>query len=114
MELEMIKSPPPVHVTVSDPNHIPETVVTGPINLQVGPEVSVLTLTSLQPNFEKLMQGQLDPAPRAFVTVKAIFPTSQLRGLHASLGHALNTLAVQASGAAPNGGIVMPGGDSSH
>jgi hypothetical protein len=104
----------PMQVTVSDPNNIPETVVTGPINLQVGPEVSILILTSLQPNFGKLMQGQIDPNPRAFVTVKALFPTSQLRGLHASLGHALNNLAVQASGAAPNGGIVVPGGESNH
>lgn len=110
----MKQQQPPVNVTVSDPNDVSETVVSGPINLQVGPEISVMILTSLQPNFGKLMQGQIDPNPRAFVTVKAVFPTSQLRGLHASLGHALNNLAVQSSGAAPNGGIIVPGGESNH
>jgi hypothetical protein len=108
--------PIPVPVTVSDPDNVPETLVTGPISLIVGPELSTLIVTKVRPDFGLLMKGQVDPNPQAAIAAKIIFPTSQIRGLHASIGQGLANLdaAIQANRAAPNGGIVVPGGESSH
>ena len=110
-------TPIPVQMpTVSDPEDVPEIVATGPINLMVGPELSTLVVTRARPDFTLLMKGQIDPNPKADVVAKIIFPTSQLRGLHVSLGQGLANLdaAIQANRAAPNGGIVVPGGSTNH
>jgi hypothetical protein len=109
-------TPIPVHIAVSDPNNVPETVASGPINLTVGPEITTLILTSLRPDYNLLMKGQPDPHPKAVVAIKAVIPTSQLRGLHASIGQALGNLdtAIRASGAAPNGGVIVPSGQTNH
>ncbi len=106
----------PIQVTVSDPNNVPETVLSGPINVSIGPEVSIIICTSLRPNIDKLMKGQIDPNPQAVVNFKGLIPTSQLRGLHAYLGQGLAQLdaVLQAGSAAPNGGMVAPGGQSNH
>ena len=104
----------PVHFTVSDPNNVPETLVSGPVTVQIGPELSQIVLTSARPDFGLLVKGQIDQNPKAVVTVKAVFPTSAIRALSANLIQGLNALDAVRAGAAPNGGIVMPGGQSNH
>jgi len=105
----------PVQIAVSDPDNVPETVVTGPIILAMGPEVSTVILTSVRPNATLLMQGQPDTRPQAIVVDRLVIPTSILRQFHANLGQAFNALAIhQAGTAAPNGGIIMPRGESNH
>jgi hypothetical protein len=108
--MTQVPNPPP-NFTVSDPNNVAETLVSGPINMQIGPEVCLLTFTRVQADINRLMQGLPDSNPKAIVTVKLAFPTSQLQQLHTMVGQGLAAIALHRSGAAiPNGGIVIPGG----
>jgi hypothetical protein len=102
--------------TISDPDRVPEIVATGPISLMVGPELSTLVITKAQPDYGQLMKGQMDPNPKAAIAAKIVFPTSQIRGLQASISQGLANLdaAIQANRSAPNGGIVVPGSESNH
>jgi hypothetical protein len=100
--------------TVSDPNQVPDVFANGPINLQIGPEVSTITFTSVRPDIDKLMHGQTDPKAKAIVVNRVVVPNSIVAQLHTMLGQGLSTLAIKnpIAAAGPQGGAVTPSGKS--
>jgi hypothetical protein len=109
----MQSGPQEVQFTVSDPNQVPEILINGPTNLNVGPEVTILTFTNVRPDIDKLMHGRPDTKQNAVVVAKLVIPTSGLIQLHAMLGQALANLSFNPlTGARPESGTVPPSGKS--
>jgi hypothetical protein len=101
--------PTQIEFKVSDPNQVSDVFVNGPINLQIGPEVCMITFTKARPDIDKLMHGQTEAAVSAVVAIRLVLPTSVANQLHTMLGQGLSSLTVSTiSAAGPNGGAIAP------
>jgi hypothetical protein len=70
---------PQTHPSVIDPDNIPETFATGPLNIEVTGPVAILTFTHARNDISDLMAGKQPPAMS--VVVRARMPTEALGAL---------------------------------
>jgi hypothetical protein len=67
--------------TVIDPDNIPETFATGPLNIEVTGPVAILTFTHARNDISDLMAGKQPPAMSAVVRARIVMPTEALGAL---------------------------------
>ena len=62
------------HIPVSDPNHVPEILVTGPCNVHIAGHFLVLTCTAARPNVAQIFDGTHQRADvEAIVIARLVF-----------------------------------------
>jgi hypothetical protein len=62
------------HIPVSDPNHVPDILVTGPCNVHIAGHFLVLTCTAARPNVAQIFEGTHQRADvEAIVIARLVF-----------------------------------------
>src|SRR5262245_41972295 len=69
------------HPSVIDPDNIPETFATGPLNIEVNGPIAILTFTHARNDIHDLMAGKQPPAMNAVVRARIVMPTKTLGAL---------------------------------
>src|SRR2546425_2825529 len=69
---------PQTHPSVIDPDNIPETFATGPLNIEVTGPVAILTFTHARNDISDLMAGKQPPAVSAVVRARIVMPAEAL------------------------------------
>jgi hypothetical protein len=72
---------PQPHSSVIDPDNIPETFATGPLNIEVTGPVALLTFTHARNDICDLMAGKQPPAMSVVVRARIVMPTEALGAL---------------------------------
>ena len=72
---------PQTHPSVIDPDNIPETFATGPLNIEVTGPVAILTFTQARNDISDLMARKQPPAMSAVVRARIVMPTEALGAL---------------------------------
>jgi hypothetical protein len=72
---------PQAHPSVIDPDNVPETFATGPLNIEVTGPVAILTFTHTRNDVSDLMAGKQPSAMSAVVRARIVMPTEALGAL---------------------------------
>lgn len=76
-------------VEISDPNNVPETVVSGPFNImRTGPMV-LFTFTVVRPDTAAIFAGNSNPPSKGVVAARILMPTQMAEELMRALGQTL-------------------------
>jgi hypothetical protein len=79
--MPLVEPKPQTDPSVIDPDNIPETFATGPLNIEVTGPVAILTFTHARNDIGDLMAGKQPPAMSAVVRARIVMPTEALGAL---------------------------------
>ena len=76
-------------VEITDPNNVPETVVTGPFNILRTDAMVLLTFTVVRQDPAAVFAGQKNPPSKGVVAARILMPTQMAEELARLLGQNL-------------------------
>lgn len=85
-------------LAVSDPNNVPDTLASGPINLTTTGGLAILTFTQARLDTRQQFAGKPNPDTRAVVVARIVMPISAAFELQGLLQHVLGGVTRPAAG----------------
>ena len=88
-------------VEISDPNNVPETMVTGPFNIMRMGAMVLFTFTVVRPDTTEVFAGNSNPPSKGVVAARILMPTQMAEELMRVIGQNLAAGTGPGPGAGP-------------